>query len=114
LAKSPVPIKVQLGQTLTEGLGAGSKPEIGRQAAIESIDQITEVLSNNTKMVFVTAGMGGGTGTGAAPIIAKTAKEMGILMCHRYLALCFEGRKRFNQANRRFREIKDYVDSCSY
>jgi cell division protein FtsZ len=112
LAKSPVPIKVQLGQTLTEGLGAGSKPEIGRQAAIESIDQITEVLSNNTKMVFVTAGMGGGTGTGAAPIIAKTAKEMGILtVAIVTLPFEFEGRKRFNQAIEGIREIKDYVDS---
>lgn len=112
LAKSPVPIKVQLGQTLTEGLGAGSKPEIGRQAAIESIDQITDVLSNNTKMVFVTAGMGGGTGTGAAPIIAKTAKEMGILtVAIVTLPFEFEGRKRFNQAIEGIREIKDYVDS---
>ncbi|NSW44764.1 MAG: cell division protein FtsZ [Bacteroidales bacterium] len=112
LAKSPVPIKVQLGQTLTEGLGAGSKPEIGRQAAIESLDQITEVLSNNTKMVFVTAGMGGGTGTGAAPIIAKTAKEMGILtVAIVTLPFEFEGKKRFNQAIEGIREIKDYVDS---
>ncbi|MGQ9846823.1 MAG: cell division protein FtsZ [Bacteroidales bacterium] len=112
LAKSPVPIKIQLGQTLTEGLGAGSKPEIGRQAAIESIDQIIEVLSNNTKMVFVTAGMGGGTGTGAAPIIAKTAKEMGILtVAIVTLPFEFEGRKRFNQAIEGIREIKDYVDS---
>lgn len=112
LAKSPVPIKVQLGQTLTEGLGAGSKPEIGRQAAIESIEQITSVLSNNTKMVFVTAGMGGGTGTGAAPIIAKTAKEMGILTVGIVtLPFEFEGQKRFNQAIEGIREIKDYVDS---
>jgi len=112
LAKSPVPIKVQLGQTLTQGLGAGSKPEIGRQAAIESLDQITEVLSNNTKMVFVTAGMGGGTGTGAAPIIAKTAKEMGILtVAIVTLPFEFEGKKRFNQAIEGIREIKDYVDS---
>lgn len=112
LAKSPVPIKVQLGQTLTEGLGAGSKPEIGRQAAIESIDQITDVLSNNTKMVFVTAGMGGGTGTGAAPIIAKIAKEMGILtVAIVTLPFEFEGRKRYNQAIEGIREIKDYVDS---
>lgn len=112
LAKSPVPIKIQLGQTLTEGLGAGSKPEIGRQAAIESIEQITSVLSNNTKMVFVTAGMGGGTGTGAAPIIAKTAKEMGILTVGIVtLPFEFEGQKRFNQAIEGIREIKDNVDS---
>ena len=112
LAKSPVPIKIQLGQTLTEGLGAGSKPEIGRQAAIESLDQIKEVLSQNTKMVFVTAGFGGGTGTGAAPIIAKTAKEMGILtVAIVTLPFEFEGKKRYNQAIEGIREIKNYVDS---
>ena len=76
---SPVPCKIQLGTTLTEGRGAGSQPEVGRNAAIESIEDIKEVLGNNTKMVFVTAGMGGGTGTGAAPVIAGAAKEMGIL-----------------------------------
>ncbi len=112
LAKSPVPIKIQLGQTLTEGLGAGSRPEIGRQAAIESLDQIKEVLSNHTKMVFITAGMGGGTGTGAAPIIAKTAKEMGILtVAIVTLPFEFEGKKRLNQAVEGIREIKNYVDS---
>lgn len=112
LAKSPVPIKIQLGQTLTEGLGAGSKPEIGKQAAIESLEQIKEVLSNNTKMIFVTAGMGGGTGTGAAPIIAKTAKEMGILtVAIVTLPFEFEGKKRYNQAIEGIREIKNYVDS---
>ncbi len=112
LAKSPVPIKIQLGQTLTEGLGAGSKPEIGKQAAIESLEQIKEVLSNNTKMIFVTAGMGGGTGTGAAPIIAKTAKEMGILtVAIVTLPFEFEGKKRYNQAIEGIREIKNHVDS---
>lgn len=112
LAKSPIPIKIQLGQTLTEGLGAGSKPEIGKQAAIESLDQIKEVLSNHTKMIFVTAGMGGGTGTGAAPIIAKTAKEMGILtVAIVTLPFEFEGKKRYNQAIEGIREIKNYVDS---
>jgi cell division protein FtsZ len=112
LAKSPVPIKVQLGQTLTEGLGAGSKPEIGKQAAIESLDQINEVLSNHTKMVFITAGMGGGTGTGAAPVIAKAAKELGILtVAIVTLPFQFEGTKRYNFAIEGIREIKDYVDS---
>ncbi len=112
LAKSPVPIKIQLGQTLTEGLGAGSKPEIGKQAAIESLDQIKEVLANHTKMIFVTAGMGGGTGTGAAPIIAKTAKEMGILtVAIVTLPFEFEGKKRYNQAIEGIREIKNHVDS---
>ncbi len=104
--------KIQLGQTLTEGLGAGSKPEIGRQAAIESLDEITKVLSKNTKMVFITAGMGGGTGTGAAPIIAKTAKEMGILtVAIVTLPFEFEGMRRYNQAVEGIREIKEHVDS---
>ena len=76
---SPVPTKIQLGLSLTAGLGAGSIPEIGKNAAVENIDEIRELLSNGTKMVFVTAGMGGGTGTGAAPVIAQVAKELGIL-----------------------------------
>ena len=75
LEASPVPIKIQLGVTLTEGLGAGSNPEIGKKAAEESEDKITELLDANTKMLFLTAGMGGGTGTGAAPVIAKYAME---------------------------------------
>src|SRR5690554_5880016 len=79
LANSPVPIKIQLGSTLTEGRGAGNRPERGKQSAIESIEEVTRLLEDNTKMVFITAGMGGGTGTGAAPVIAKAAKEMGIL-----------------------------------
>jgi cell division protein FtsZ len=79
LANSPVPIKIQLGQTLTRGRGAGSKPEIGQAAAIESLDEILNKVGNNTDMVFITAGMGGGTGTGAAPVIAQKIKEMGIL-----------------------------------
>lgn len=76
---SPVPNKIQLGMDITQGLGAGAKPEVGKNAAIESKEQIREMLSNNTKMVFITAGMGGGTGTGAAPIIAEVAKSLGIL-----------------------------------
>lgn len=79
LASSPVPEKLQLGTSLTKGLGAGCNPEQGRNAALESIDEIKNRLSDNTQMVFITAGMGGGTGTGAAPVIAKVAKEMGIL-----------------------------------
>ena len=75
---SPVPYKIQLGTSLTEGRGAGAIPEIGMNAAIENIEEIKELLSQNTKMVFVTAGLGGGTGTGAAPVIAQVAKEMGI------------------------------------
>ena len=76
---SPVPVKIQLGESLTEGRGAGSIPDVGKNAAIENIEDIKEILANNTKMIFVTAGMGGGTGTGAAPVIAKAAKELGIL-----------------------------------
>src|SRR5450432_4270536 len=79
LETSPVPYKVQLGSSLTEGRGAGAIPEVGRNAAIENIDDIRKTLLENTKMIFITAGMGGGTGTGAAPIIAQTAREMGIL-----------------------------------
>ena len=79
LEASPVPIKIQLGVDLTEGLGAGSNPDVGRGAAEESADRITELLDANTKMLFITAGMGGGTGTGATPVIAEIAKDMGIL-----------------------------------
>ena len=79
LNNSPVAVKIQLGDSLTQGRGAGSKPDIGRQAALESLDTIKELLEGNTSMVFITAGMGGGTGTGAAPVIAQAAKDMGIL-----------------------------------
>src|SRR5512133_1396227 len=79
LSKSQIPIKAQIGEALTEGRGAGSKPEIGRQAAIENLDDVMEALSGNTKMVFITTGMGGGTGTGATPVIAKACKEAGLL-----------------------------------
>jgi cell division protein FtsZ len=79
LQNSPVPNKIQLGVNLTEGLGAGANPEVGQQSAIESIAEIEKMLDSNTKMVFITAGMGGGTGTGAAPVIAQLAKERDIL-----------------------------------
>ncbi|MDC3230043.1 cell division protein FtsZ, partial [Bacteroidota bacterium] len=79
LEASQVPVKIQLGAELTEGLGAGSNPDIGKKAAEESIDRINELLDSNTKMLFITAGMGGGTGTGAAPVIAEVAKQKGIL-----------------------------------
>jgi cell division protein FtsZ len=75
LNNSGVPNKIQLGVSLTEGLGAGANPEIGEQAALESIEEINQMLDTNTKMVFITAGMGGGTGTGAAPVLAKLAKD---------------------------------------
>ncbi len=112
LANSPVPVKVQLGETLTEGRGAGNKPETGKQAAIESLDNVTECLGGNTKMVFITAGMGGGTGTGAAPVIAKATKEMGILtVAIVTIPFRFEGQLRINQAVNGIREIRQHVDS---
>lgn len=112
LLNSPVAVKIQLGETLTEGLGAGNQPEIGREAAIENLEDVIEVLSSNTKMIFITAGMGGGTGTGAAPIIAKAAKEMGILTVG-IVTIPFknEGKKRFSQAIEGIDEIQKYVDS---
>ena len=112
LHNSPVAVKLQLGDVLTEGRGAGSKSEIGRQAAMESIDRIKEVLSSNTNMVFITAGMGGGTGTGAAPVIASTAKEMGILtVAIVTIPFRFEGPERINQAIEGINQLKDHVDS---
>lgn len=109
---SPVPLKIQLGPTLTEGRGAGSIPEIGKNAAIENIEQIRDILGKETKMAFITAGMGGGTGTGAAPIIAGVAKEMGILT----VGICtvpfsFEGKKRKLQADLGIEELKRNVDT---
>ncbi|MEN9348117.1 MAG: hypothetical protein RLZZ77_1628 [Bacteroidota bacterium] len=112
LDKSPVPIKVQLGETLTEGRGAGSIPEVGRNAAIESLEELRTLLSTNTNMVFVTAGMGGGTGTGAAPVIARIAKEMGILTVGIVtIPFVFEGRKRSTQADFGIKEMRDSVDT---
>jgi len=112
LVSSPVPIKIHLGQTLTEGLGAGNKPERGKEAAIENLDDVLKVLSNNTKMVFITAGMGGGTGTGAAPVIAKAAKELGILTVGIVtIPFRFEGKRRIDQAINGVKEINKHVDS---
>lgn len=109
LESSPVPIKVQLGQS---GLGAGSIPSVGKQSAIEKIDAIKEILEKNTKMVFITAGMGGGTGTGAAPVIAQAAREMGILtVAIVTLPFDFEGRKRKMQADAGIAELRKSVDS---
>lgn len=99
LQSSPVPNKIQLGVNLTEGLGAGAKPEVGHQAALESIEEIEKMLDANTKMVFITAGMGGGTGTGAAPVIAQLAKERGILTVGIVtIPFQFEGKVRIEQA----------------
>ena len=109
---SPVPNKVQLGTNLTDGMGAGSIPDIGRQAAIESIEEIKELLKTNTKMVFITAGMGGGTGTGAAPVLASVAKELGILTVGIVtIPFSFEGRKRKMQADQGIEEMRKYVDT---
>ena len=112
LAKSPVPIKIQLGKCKTEGLGAGNKPEVGREAALNSLDEIREVLDTGTKMVFVTAGMGGGTGTGATPVIAHIAKELGILtVAIVTIPFRYEGSHRFNQAIEGINELKNHVDA---
>jgi len=112
LSRSPVSVKIQLGESLTEGRGAGNKPEIGRQAAIENLDDVMEALSSNTKMVFLTAGMGGGTGTGAIPIIAKAAKEQGILtVAIVTIPFRFEGQRRINQAIEGIHELGQHVDS---
>jgi cell division protein FtsZ len=112
LANSPVPIKIQLGASLTEGRGAGNKPVIGRQSAIESLDNLSEILSINTRMLFITAGMGGGTGTGAAPVIAKVAKELGILTVA-IVTIPFknEGPRRVAQALEGIAELEKQVDS---
>lgn len=112
LENSPVPIKVQLGKSLTEGRGAGNKPERGRESAIESLDEIHKVLSHKTKMVFVTAGMGGGTGTGAAPIIAEAAREQGVLTVGIVtIPFRFEGRKRIEQAMEGIANLEKHVDA---
>ena len=112
LEASPVPIKIQLGANLTEGLGAGSNPEVGRKAAEESADRVTELLDANTKMLFLTAGMGGGTGTGAAPIIAEIAREKGILtvgvVTHPFST---EGGYRKQYAEDGLAELRKYVDT---
>jgi len=112
LEQSPIPNKIQLGTTLTEGLGAGANPEVGKNAAIEDIENIKAILENNTKMVFITAGMGGGTGSGAAPIIAETARELGILTVGIVtIPFSFEGRRRKQQADEALIELKKHVDT---
>lgn len=112
LDMSPVPLKIQLGKTLTQGLGAGMLPEVGRNAAMESMNEIKEILSKNTKMLFITAGMGKGTGTGAAPVIAQIAKEMGILTVGIVtIPFSFEGPKKRQQAELGIEELKKSVDS---
>ena len=112
LENSPVENKIQLGITLTEGLGAGANPEIGEQAAVESFDDIRKMFETNTKMVFITAGMGGGTGTGAAPIISKLAKEMDILTVGIVtMPFQFEGKIRSDQAKIGVDKLRKQVDA---
>ena len=112
LDTSPIPNKIQLGATLTGGRGAGAIPEVGKNAAIENIDELKEILGTNTEMLFITAGMGGGTGTGAAPIIAKAAREMGILTVGIVtIPFKFEGRKRKLQAEEGLQELREHVDT---
>ena len=109
---SPVPTKMQLGPELTEGRGAGSKPKVGKLACEESIEEVKKYLNNNCRMLFVTAGMGGGTGTGAAPIIAQTAREMGILTVGIVtLPFTFEGRRRAANGMEGLNELKENVDT---
>jgi cell division protein FtsZ len=112
LQNSPVPNKIQLGVNLTEGLGAGANPDVGQQSALESVVDIEKMLDTNTKMVFITAGMGGGTGTGAAPVIAQMAKERGILTVG--IVTCpfqFEGKVRQDQAKLGVEKLRKQVDS---
>ena len=112
LENSAVPNKIQLGVTLTEGLGAGANPDVGQQSAIESISEIEKMLDSNTKMVFITAGMGGGTGTGAAPVIAQLAKERGILTVGIVTKpFQFEGKVRYEQALIGVEKLRKQVDS---
>jgi len=112
LNSSTVPNKLQIGVDLTEGLGAGANPERGKQAALESKEQIRELLGGDTKMVFITAGMGGGTGTGAAPVIAKVAKDMDILTVGIVTApFMFEGRKKRGQADNGIQELSESCDT---
>src|SRR5215212_4895590 len=112
IAQSRVPNRVQLGPHLTQGLGAGANPEIGRQATEESLEELKGILEVNTKMAFITAGMGGGTGTGGAPIIAKICKDLGILTVGIVTTpFAYEGKKRIAQAENGISQLKDYVDT---
>jgi cell division protein FtsZ len=112
LDTSPVPTKIPLGQSLTEGRGAGSIPDVGKNAAIENLEDVNEILAKNTKMIFVTAGMGGGTGTGAAPVIAQAARDMGILTVGIVtVPFTFEGRKRRTQAEEGIEKMRESVDT---
>ncbi|MEN8116660.1 MAG: cell division protein FtsZ [Bacteroidota bacterium] len=112
LENSPIPVKIQLGVTLTEGRGAGNKPEMGEEAARENYEDLKNVLKDNTKMLFIAAGMGGGTGTGAAPVIASLARELGILtIAVVTIPSPAEGNKRYDQAQEGIIKLGKYVDS---
>src|SRR5678810_1191559 len=112
LANSKIPNRIQLGPNLTQGLGAGANPDIGRQATEESLEEIKSILEVNTKMAFITAGMGGGTGTGGAPIIAKICKDLGVLTVGIVtLPFAYEGKKRQQQAEEGIKTLKQYVDT---
>ncbi len=112
ISNSEIPNKIQLGPQLTSGLGAGANPEIGRQATIESLEEIRKILEVNTKMAFITAGMGGGTGTGGAPIIAKICKDLGVLTVGIVTTpFAYEGKKRQQQADEGINQLRQYVDT---
>src|SRR5919205_3233382 len=112
LEQSKIPNKIQLGPHLTQGLGAGANPEVGKQATEESLEEIRRILEVNTKMAFITAGMGGGTGTGGAPIIARICKELGILTVGIVTTpFAYEGPRRIAQAEEGIKNLKQYVDT---
>ena len=112
LALSPVPNKIQLGPHLTQGLGAGANPEIGKQASEESLEDITKILKVNTRMAFITAGMGGGTGTGGAPVVSKICRDLGILTVGIVtMPFTYEGRKRMKQAQEGIDRMREHVDT---
>jgi len=112
LTQSPIPNKIQLGPHLTQGLGAGANPDVGKQAGEESIDDIAKILKVNTRMAFITAGMGGGTGTGAAPIVAKVCRDLGILTVGIVTTpFAYEGRKRLIQAQEGIKQMREQVDT---
>ncbi|RYE24989.1 MAG: cell division protein FtsZ [Sphingobacteriales bacterium] len=112
LALSPVANKIQLGPHLTQGLGAGANPEVGKQAGEESVEDITKILKVNTRMAFITAGMGGGTGTGGAPVVAKVCRDLGILTVGIVTTpFTYEGRKRMKQAQEGIDSMRDHVDT---
>ncbi len=112
MESSPVPTRIQLGATLTGGLGAGASPTVGRNAALENVEDIKRILEKGTKMLFITAGLGGGTGTGAAPVIAQVSKELGILTVGIVtIPFGFEGKKRKSSAEDGIRQLKEHVDA---